>query len=179
MSQASDDRQGPFLLFEVGALGAEAEDGTGTFGLEVDNVFQVIEPGHLSNVPMAPAVVLGIMSHHGRIITVVDPAPILGLAPQGSPVAQIVILKLSKRGPVNLGIQVLKSHGIVPRAELEEVTVPGGPTVRWVAKRGKRLIHIIEADSLVERLGREFGTMDGSSADGRPSSYEIESGQGA
>ncbi len=168
---ATQGAGGPYLLFEIGAPAAEV---TGMFALEVDNVFQVIEPGSLYPVPLAPKVVLGIMSYHGRIVTTVDPAPILGLAPQGSPVAQIVILRLGKRGPVNLGIQVLRSHGIVPRSELEAVSLPLGPTVRWVARSGNRLIHIIDAESLVERLGREFGTMDTS-----PGDRVRESGQGA
>ncbi len=153
------DNLGPYLVFDVGS---PADGATGTFALQVTDVLQVIEPDQISKVPLSPDVVLGILNYHGRIITVVDPAPILGLAAQGDPVSQIVLVKLGRRHAATLGLQVLRSHGIVPKRELKRVDVPLGPCVGWVAQAQRRLIHIVDVEPLREKLGREFGSTDNS-----------------
>ena len=149
---------GPYLLYEVGPANDEVSGGV--FAFDVSSVFQVIEPGVASPVPLAPDVVLGIINHHGRIVTLVDPAPLLGLAPQARPAAHAVILRQGARGPVNLGLQVSRIQGIVPRTELIEVEVQPRPCVAWVARAGRRLIHVVAVEPLLERLVRLFGTND-------------------
>lgn len=150
------DESGPFLVFDVGASASDE----GSFALPVSSVSHVIEPSSLAPVPLAPKVVRGIMNHHGRIVTVVDPSPILGLLPQQAVVSQVVVLRLPKRGLANLGLQIVRSHGIVPKSELTEVKVPEGPCVGSVLRMGKRLIHLVMLDAFLEKLVREFGSLD-------------------
>jgi chemotaxis signal transduction protein len=146
----STSRHGPYLVFEIG-VGA-------LFALTVDNVWQVIEPeSEPSPVPLAPSFVRGIISHHGRIVTVVDPASIFGLPPQSASVPQIVVLRLGRRGVANLGLQSMRSHGIVPESELKMVDVEKAPCVAWVAQAGRRLIQIVEVEAFYEQLSEQFG----------------------
>jgi purine-binding chemotaxis protein CheW len=153
MSRAAD---APVLIFEVG--GQETNGGSGTFGLQVLNVLQVIEVVTVSPVPLAPGVVRGIINHNGRIVTVVDPAPILGLSAQTQAPTNVVILRRERRTKGNVGLQVLRIREIVAASTLEKVDVQAGPCVGWVARAKRRLIHIVELEPLLERLGHEFGS---------------------
>jgi chemotaxis signal transduction protein len=147
---SADTKSGPYLVFEVGEAAF--------FALEVNKVWQVLETeGPPSPVPLAPRVVRGIISHHGKIVTVVDPAPIFGLAPQGERVPQIVVLRTGRRNAGNLGLQMLRSHGIIPAVDLKEAQVEKGPCVAWVAQSQKRLIQVVEVEALYERLSELFG----------------------
>jgi len=149
---------GRFLVFDIGGESSGAS--SGTFALDVSGVVQVIEPDSIAHVPLAPSVVLGILNHHGRIITVLDPAPLLGLVAQRGPASQVVILRHGLRGNPNLGLQVVRSHGIVSRAELDEADVIAGECIAWVARSGRRLINIIELEPLLQRLSRLFGSVE-------------------
>jgi chemotaxis signal transduction protein len=149
---------GPFLVFDIGAVDLSMQ--AGTYAIDVSHVFQVIEPGRVSPVPLAPAVVLGILNHHGRVVTLVDPAPLLALERQAGPVTQAVILRQGVRSPANLGFRVSRIHGIVARGDLAEVDVDKPPCVAWVAQSGRRLIHIVALEPLLERLSRLFESVD-------------------
>jgi chemotaxis signal transduction protein len=159
MSKRADTSEsGPFLVFDVGVEG-DTLDGA-TFALDVRHVSQVIEPGALSPVPLAPAVVLGLLSHRGRIVTLVDPAPLLEFEPQPTPVANAVILRHEVAGPAHLGFRVGRIHGIVGRGDIAAVDVELRPCVAWVAQAGRRLIHVLDLQPLLERLSRLFGSSD-------------------
>jgi chemotaxis signal transduction protein len=145
---------GSVLMVELGAAQARS---LGAFGIDVAQVLEVLEPSSVSSVPLAPEIVRGIMTHHGRIITVVDPAPLLGLPSQGAHVAQVVVLRDARRHGGNLGLQVKRIQRIVPGRELTELEVSGGPCVAWVAKHGQRVAHIVHVEALVGGLLREFG----------------------
>jgi chemotaxis signal transduction protein len=153
---------GPFLVFDIG----REDEGGSSFALEVSRVFQVIEPTEVSLVPLSPPVVLGIINHHGRIVTVIDPAPLLGLSPQRGPVLQAVVLRQGQKGPNNLGLMVARIQGIVARSDLSEVEVEARPGVAWVAQAGRRLVHILATEPLLERLSRLFGSIERSSVQG-------------
>lgn len=146
---------GPCLTFDLDTQGGMSE--TGAFGLDVARVLRVIEPTAVAPVPLAPKVVRGIINHHGRIVTVVDPAPILGMEDQRPEVAQVIVLRDGQRSTGNIGLQVLRIRRIVPAAGLKQVDVPGKPCVAWVAQHGQRVIDVLHVDSLLEGLAREFG----------------------
>lgn len=152
------ETSGPFLVFDIG--NGDDPSGGGTFALDVSHVFQVIEPGHVSPVPLAPPVVLGILNHHGRIVTIVDPALLLDLVSPPSTTNQAVILRHGLRGPARLGLRVSRIWGIVPRGDLATVQVQTQPCVAWAAQAGRRLVHVLALEPLLERLSRLFGSMD-------------------
>lgn len=161
--------KGALLVFDIGSAdrsdGGHGE-GPGVFALEVLDVAQVIEPEVISPVPLAPACVIGILNHHGRIVTVVEPSEALGVGPQGAPVAHVVILRQRRTGLANLGFQVLRIRGILPGVDLMEVDVTAGPCVKWVGERERRLIHVLELESFVERLSHQFGPAEAESGQG-------------
>jgi chemotaxis signal transduction protein len=142
------------LVFEVGS----AQRGSAvTFGLEVLNVLRVIEIDAVASVPLAPLVVRGIINDKGRIVTIVDPAPLLGLEGQpGSPVHGI-ILKRDESGRGAMGLEASRVRGIVPRNDLEEVDVEASACVKRVAKLQRRLVHVIDVELLYRELRQQFG----------------------
>ncbi|MBI5509773.1 MAG: chemotaxis protein CheW [Deltaproteobacteria bacterium] len=148
------------MVFELEAEVAANADVVGGFGVEVSNLLQVIEPTSLTPVPLAPAVVLGIMSHRGRIVTVVDPSPILmsDARPRLSAEARVVLLRHGQRTTGNVGLLVTRVREIVPAADLKQIDVPPGSGMGWVARRGRRLINIIPVEPFLAGLVAEFGS---------------------
>jgi len=161
-----EPRTGPVLIFELGA-GTGGNEGAGVFGLHVSQLLQVIEPAVLSPVPLAPPVVLGIMSHRGRIVTVVDPAPLLSSSarPVVGSDTRIVLLRHGQRSTGNVGLQVGRVREIAPTSELKEISVSPGSGIGWVAQRGRLLVNIVEVEPLLEGLAHAFGS-EGAAASG-------------
>jgi chemotaxis signal transduction protein len=144
----------------VSAVPAVDESACGAYAMDLDQLQQVVEPTTVAPVPLAPAVVLGIMSFHGRIVTVVDPAPILGLRVPWAvgPESRVLLLRQQQVSAGNVGLHVSRVQNIVPPDELEATEVAPGPCVRWVLRHGSRLINIVRAESLLDGLARRFGS---------------------
>ncbi len=143
---------GQVLLFELGD-----GESIGTFGIDVGNVWQVFEPTQIKEVPLCRPTVEGIISHGGRIVTVVDPSPILGYRPQDGDVRQVVIVRDEVRALGNLGLKVSRIRQIVDMSTMSGADVPSGPYVQRTVQSGTRLIHIIDVVAFMNGLGREFG----------------------
>lgn len=146
---------GPFLIFELGSLG-ERVKGPDCFALDVAAVLGVVETVDVTAVPLAPDVIEGIVNHQGRIVTIFDPAPILGLEAQPQPAAVVVMLRRPDGGG-NVGLKVSRIREIVAAEGLAASGVPAGGCVAWVAQRDTRLIHVIAPVPFVEELNRRFG----------------------
>ncbi|MEE8409260.1 MAG: chemotaxis protein CheW [Myxococcota bacterium] len=150
------------LIFDVGAT-ARPGAAAGAYGIDVTQVLMVLEPGNVSSVPLAPEIVIGIMNHHGRIVTVVDPTAILGMRAQDleGPDTRVILLRQGQRNTGNVGLRVARVREIMPIAELKRATAcdhAAGPCVGWVAQHGRRLINILRVDAFLEGLAREFGS---------------------
>ena len=143
----------PHIVFELGP-----HPGLAGFAMEVGSVLRVIDLDVIVPVPLAPGPVRGIMNHNGRIVTLVDPAPLLGLPqqPVGGP-AQVLLLRRDERRKGNLGLLVRSIHEIVSRSALERVEVQAGPCVSWVANVKHRLIHVVDLEPLLHGLSELFG----------------------
>jgi chemotaxis signal transduction protein len=149
---------GPYLVFELTSPG-ERRNGADSFALELGHVLQVVETPELTRVPLAPPVIEGIVNHHGRIVTVFDPAPLLGLEAQPQAAAQVVIIRRPD-GSGNVGLKTARIREIVTANLLEAVDVPAGPCVGWVARKDTRLIHVIAPVPFIEELVKRFGGND-------------------
>ncbi|MBN1961320.1 MAG: chemotaxis protein CheW [Deltaproteobacteria bacterium] len=149
---------GPFLLFDIGTK--KDSDRIDTFAIDVSNVFQVIELGHIAPVPLAPEVVLGILNHHGNIVTIVDPAKILNLSASSQKSTQAVILRQNVRSSTQLGFKVSHIWGILPRNDLLVVPIPPQECIAWAAQVSLRLVKVLALTSLLESLSRLFGNID-------------------
>ncbi|MEM6731068.1 MAG: chemotaxis protein CheW [Myxococcota bacterium] len=141
------------LLFELD----DGEQPIGTFGVDVGEVWQVIEPTELREVPLCPPTVVGIMSYGGRIVTVVDPSPVLGFAAQSGPIGQVVIVRDERRPLGNLGLKVSRIRQIVDMSAMKEADVAAGPHIRCAVQLGARLVHVIDVAAFMNGLGKEFG----------------------
>lgn len=142
----------PHVIFEVGMPA-----GVAAFGIDAAMVMQVIDVETLTPVPLAPPMVHGILNHNGRIVTVIDPAPLLGLEGASCGIEQVIILRREGRSKGHVGLLVLRIGEILAKSSLERVDVQAGPCVAWVARAKHRLIHIIDLEALFEKLGHQFG----------------------
>ena len=152
----SDKGHGPYLLFELGSLGDRAS-AADAYAMDVADVLQVVEIDSVEEVPLSPPLIEGIANYHGRILTVVDPAGLLGLELQPQPVSQVVILRFDAGGRMHIGFKIARVGDIVSGDDLEEAGVPPGPVVDWVGKYKGQLIQVIEGEALVSTIGMAFG----------------------
>ncbi|MEO0459695.1 MAG: chemotaxis protein CheW [Myxococcota bacterium] len=156
-----DDDQ--ILIFE---LEDEHSATLGAFGVDVSEVGQVIEPSEPREVPRAPAVVEGIMSYGGRIVTVVDPAPILGFPAQGGLLRHVIIVRDARRAIGNLGLKVSRIRQIVKKTAVAAADIAFGAHVKRVVQFDSRLVHVIDVAAFMDGLAREFGSVDAAPAEG-------------
>jgi purine-binding chemotaxis protein CheW len=127
------------------------------YGVDVRLVQEIRRVGEITQVPLAPDFVRGVMNLRGRIIPVIDLKRKLGLADVGaSHGARIVVVRLQER---LLGLlvdgasQVLKVPVSSVEAPPEEVVEKGGDYIRGVAKLDERLIILVD---LLRILAREL-----------------------
>ncbi len=154
----------PLLLFDIaqppldegGDLTDRPVPAPGIFALAVTHILQVMEATVVTPVPLAPAVVEGVLNHHGRIVTIVDPAPLLGLAPQPQPANQVVILRRRAGTAGGVGLKVNRTHEIVAASGLAETDVPPGPGIQRVLRQDPQLVHVISHDALLMELSDCF-----------------------
>ncbi len=146
---------GPYLIFELGSPD-ERQNGGDCFALDVASVLGVVETSEVTAVPLAPSVIDGIVNYQGRIVTIFDPAPLLGLEPQPQAAAVVVMLRRPDGGG-NVGLKVWRIREIVAAEQLAVADVPSGGCVGWVARRDTRLIHVISPAPFVAELGLRFG----------------------
>jgi chemotaxis signal transduction protein len=100
------------LVFEV--LGAEKP-----YAIDVERVLNVIEPSVMTPVPLLAGLVRGIVSHRGRIVTVVDAGVLLKAGVRAgndvhvvSNVLQVLVLRDGSRDTGNVGLEVGKIRTI-------------------------------------------------------------------
>lgn len=146
----------PHLLF---ALPGQ-EEFTSAFAIDCMHVAQVLEVGTLTTVPLAPPVVRGIINHNGRIVAAIEPGPLLGLVASPTTQAQLILLRRDGPRKSSIGLMVESVREIVPRTFLEQVDIKAGPCIAYVAQWKRRLIHVINLEPLLERLGRQFNPRD-------------------
>lgn len=93
------------------------EAGGDLYALPLLEVREVIEPTELTPIPHAPASTLGVMNHHGRVVTLVDLCALLHGEPPAPP--QICLLLQDDERRVALG--VTRVEGIGPLDESGEI----------------------------------------------------------
>ena len=114
------------------------------FALAGAQVAQILPPTALVSVPLAPTAVCGILNLRGRLVTVVDPAPLLGQPAQAHTLAtagaHILILEpggADRRSSLGLWVaQLLGTQAALPESP--------GP------------LQIINLEAMMQQLGRLF-----------------------
>ncbi|ACG74050.1 CheW protein [Anaeromyxobacter sp. K] len=137
-----------FLTF---ALGAEE------YAVPVERVQEVLRPPPLTEVPRAPAPVLGVVTVRGRVVAVIDPRARLGLpAPRdaGEDAWRLVIVDAGD-GPCGFRVDAISSVVRLPAGSLEPCPQGiGGDAAECLLGIGRerdRLFTVIDPAALVRR----------------------------
>ena len=122
-------------------LGAEC------YALELTDVQEVVENRTIHALPGGPAVILGAISFHGRIVPVIDLPLLLGF-PVDSRAERIVVLT-DEHGPVALAVDQLQpiisvdlAHSSLSQSEAEE------DCIRGVFNQDGKMISLLDLEQL-------------------------------
>jgi purine-binding chemotaxis protein CheW len=114
----------------------------------------VVPPRGYSLVPRAPPAVRGVMNLRGRVVTVVELAPLMGLGEPKGVGEKFILLD---RGRRDLGLLVAEVDGI---ELIEKVVVPPGPAqsaVRGLARLKGLAVTVLDPDGVDGLVGTLFG----------------------
>ena len=107
------------LVFDV-------RDSESSYAIHVERVLHVFEAPRVISVPLMPDVVRGIVSHRGRIVTVVDASVLLhartrvaNVPASTQNVAQVLVLRDGSRDTGHVGLEVGRIHALVKAAQLD------------------------------------------------------------
>jgi purine-binding chemotaxis protein CheW len=127
---------------------------SGRFGLPLAAVREVVvTPELFTRVPRAPAAVTGVINLRGRVVTVVDLRPVLGLGEAGSPAPKLLLLD---RGRRDLALGVSDVEGIEVLDRLVIGTAVSTGLVRAVAQLGGAEVSLLDAEELDARVAGLF-----------------------
>ncbi|MET0594164.1 MAG: chemotaxis protein CheW [Polyangiaceae bacterium] len=98
------------------------------FAVEVERVQEVLRFCHVTKVPLAPAIVGGLMNLRGDIVTAIDMRPRLGLPPRAANVVPMAVVIRRQGGAVSLLVDRIGDVIEVAKDSLVAVpnTVPRG-----------------------------------------------------
>jgi purine-binding chemotaxis protein CheW len=125
------------------------------FAIPLEAVREVVVPQPpFARVPRAGAAVRGAMNLRGRVVAVVEVAPLVGLAADALAPGQghVLVLDKERRG---LGLLVASVLGVEPLAFGGEAEP--GRLARGVADVGGAPVTVLDPDVLEERASAEFG----------------------
>ncbi|ACL66255.1 CheW protein [Anaeromyxobacter dehalogenans 2CP-1] len=136
-----------FLTF---ALGAEE------YAVPVERVQEVLRPPPLTEVPRAPAPVLGVVTVRGRVVAVIDPRARLGLpAPRDTGEDWRLVIVDAGDGPCGFRVDAISSVVRLPAGSLEPSPQGiGGDAAECLLGIGRerdRLFTVIDPAALVRR----------------------------
>ena len=120
------------------------------FGVELKGVQEVIRPLEMTKVPLAPAVVSGLINLRGQIVTSVDLRRRLELEPRPVGTFAMNVVVRSDDGPVSLLVDQIGDVAEVDETtfELPPETLRGSvrTMILGVHKLHDRLLHVLEIE---------------------------------
>jgi purine-binding chemotaxis protein CheW len=149
-----------FLTFRLG--GEE-------YGVRIEQVREVLRSPPITEVPRAPAHVLGVVTVRGEVVAVIDPRGRLGLPPArlAEEAGRIVIVDAGP-GPCGLLVDAVASVVRLPRGTIEPRPQGiGGPSADCLAGIGRerdRIFTVLDLTGLLRRSPARSGPEPG----GRP-----------
>ncbi len=123
------------------------------YGVEIDRVREVMRSPPITEVPRAPADVLGVITVRGEVVAVFDPRRRLGLPPgTGAKTGRVVIVD-DGTGPCGLLVDAVASVARLPRGSIEPCPQGiGGQSADCLAgigRDGERLFTVLELAALL------------------------------
>jgi purine-binding chemotaxis protein CheW len=129
-----------------------------TYGLEIGRVLEVLRTPTITEVPRAPADVVGVITVRGEVVTVVDPRGRLGLARAEGPRASRVVIVDDGEGICGLLIDGVAGVVRLPRGALEPCPQalggPGGELFLGIGRERDRLFLVLDPRPLLRTLRR-------------------------
>jgi purine-binding chemotaxis protein CheW len=127
---------------------------TGRYALPLAAVREVVvTPELFTRVPRAPAAVTGVINLRGRVVTVVDLRPVLGLGEAASPAPKLLLLD---RGRRDLALGVSDVEGIEELQRVVAATDDNTGLVRAVARLGAVEVSLLDPEALDARVAGLF-----------------------
>lgn len=123
------------------------------YAVAIERVREVLKPPPITEVPGAPAQVLGVITLRGEVVTVVDPRWALALppAPPG-PRARLVVCQ-TEEGMVALRVDAVSQVVRLPAAAVEPrppgIAGAGTAPLIGIGREGDRLVILLDLDTLV------------------------------
>jgi purine-binding chemotaxis protein CheW len=124
-----------------------------TFGIDVLRVQEVIRRQKMTRVPLAPAVVRGLINLRGQIVTAIDLRRRLGLPDRPAGEAPVNVVVRTDDGAVSLLADeigdVLQAPGAAFERPPETLRGPARDLIRGAYKLDGRLLLILDLDRLL------------------------------
>ena len=125
------------------------------FAISIEAVEEVVVSGDMAPVPLAPAGVVGIVNHRGRIFTVLDFASLAGLEGGGAGPTSVFL----HRRDMAVGFTVASIEGIegVPPGLLDgahSAAVQRRPFLKGLLDYEDRLANIVDPEELAGYIAR-------------------------
>jgi purine-binding chemotaxis protein CheW len=137
-----------FVTFAVGDL---------LFGIEVDQVQEVLRPQEITRVPLAPPVVRGLINLRGQIVAALDLRRRLDLDPAALDEPFVNVVIHTQDGPVSLLVDEIDEVVEAGEEAFEDPpeTLKGNArtVTRGVYKLAGRLMHVLDAEKVVSHEG--------------------------
>ena len=125
------------------------------FALDVAYVREIIPQQAVTPVPFVPPTVAGIINHRGTIYTLIRFARLAGLGRDGE--GTVALLRLPEMA-VGIAIESVEGIEKVPGRMLNTLTEgahpPSVPFLRRTSDLSGRLVHVIDAELLVDTIYR-------------------------
>jgi len=129
-----------------------------TYGLEIRRVLEVLHTPRITEVPRAPADVLGVITVRGEVITVVDPRGRIGLPRAEGPPANRVLIVDDGEGTCGLLVDQVAGVVRLPRGALEPCPQAlgsgGGEVFLGIGRDRDRLFLVLAPGPLLRPLRR-------------------------
>ena len=135
----------PAPAFVVARIGAER------YGIELGTVREIVGIAGLASVPVLGAAVRGVIPHHGRYVSLISLAALLGGGPpppEAGGAAVVVAL-----GGAELALEVDEVEAVADGgAEFVAASPVGGIPARGVWRCGDAMVTVLDAGLLAERV---------------------------
>ncbi|HSM92730.1 MAG TPA: chemotaxis protein CheW [Anaeromyxobacteraceae bacterium] len=124
------------------------------FAVPIGRVREVLRAPAITEVPRAPAGVLGVVTVRGEIVPVVDAHARLGVAATGGSAGRILIVDADE-GPLGVLVDAVESVVRLPRGTIEPcpqgLAAAASECVTGIGRWRERLFMVVEAGALLRR----------------------------
>ena len=124
------------------------------FGIEVLEVQEFLQSQQMTNIPLAPPFIAGLINLRGQIVTAIDMRHLLGLPARTEVDAALNIVVRSEDGPLSLLVDEIGDVVQVPPSEHEPVpmTFPSElrQNVTKVCKLDGRLLLVLDREQALQ-----------------------------